>query len=844
MNTHSTHPTDDAAKTPDQNPKTTKALPVLVEEIQSLALTQLLPAYKTAFDLVDTSFFNRAEKAGNNKEQALYFDAMRKLRLNRHLAEKSFENGLLDHFKLFPYYSEQNEHKKTVAPGELSLVQNDELEENIAFDAMTSKAHADNNEQLYHLAMRLDTLVADRHIEPANTLLAPTRIVDILMLSVCALELDIACKLILYKQFDLTVMSVLTALLRQSNKILIEAGVLPDLRYKVSKREGDSRVKQLTEALASNLSELSQLSPLPFETNFTELQGLLNTARHLGYVAPRSAMTGTYVPPEDVLALLDGLQNKLSLQQANDVSLEEWLAAQVGVIKPSAIRLSILEALALRGESQAKALDQDNEDVINLVEMLFELVLNDNYIPSTIQAMISRLQIPIVKIALKDKDFFNRPSHPARKLLNELTRASVGWSASDASGKDELLERVYAIVQDIVAAEHPDSALFEKHYLTFQEYIEKENKRVKITERRTREYEVGIAKVKFVKESVASTLSECIGEHTVPEAVHELLFNAWSKVLYTIYLNEGPGSEKWAHAVQTAKDLVWSVQAHSEISWLKHLPLLLKNLNEGLTEIAYDPFEINSLFARLERVHISSFKLKQSEEQHEQETSSTPDYVVKNGLDEIGAWIRQASEAHKSDEQSAHPVVENIDMETQAMLNDLTHTEESAADHRSYFVSIEKDIAPLETAETEDAPLHETLELNALDDSADVAEKAKTGIERQKIRSQSIALEYQEKALALMPEAWLVFYDENRNETRCKLIEKINETREMVFVNRRGQKVFVKTFNRVADELRKGDAVVIEAGKVSESSLFDRAFGRLLGMLKSDVKKPEEQQAV
>lgn len=851
MNSHSSNSADSSKVSEQSNIK--KALPVLIEEIQTLAVNQLLPAYKKAFDLVDTSFFNRAEKAGNNNEQALYFDAMRKLRLNRHLAEKSFENGLLDHFKNFPYYAEQKEYKKHAAPGELSLVQHDELEENIAFDSMTSKAHADNNEQLHHLAMRLDTLVADCHIEPGNTLLAPTRIVDILMLSVSALELDITCKLILYKQFDLTVMSVLNTLLRQSNRILIEAGILPDLRFKVSKNEDETRVKQLTEALASNLTELSQLSPPPFETNFAELQGLLSAARNLGYVAPRSAITGTYVAPDDVLTLLDGLQAKFALQQASDVPLEEWLTGQASVIKPSSIRLSLLEALALRGENQAKALDQDNEDVINLVEMLFELVLNDNYIPSTIQAMISRLQIPIIKIALKDKEFFNRPTHPARKLLNELTRASVGWSASDEGSKDELLERIYTIVQAIVAAEHPDADLFEKHFMSFREYIEKEGKRVKLTERRTREYEVGIAKVKLVKEKVASTLDECIGDQSVPQVVHELLFNAWSKVLYTIYLNEGDHSEKWAHAIQAAKELIWSVQpvtdTSSQAQWLKQLPPLLKNINEGLTEISYDPFEINSLFSRLERVHVNLFKTQnriESVESNNAQHYSQSAYVVEeNGGDSLDAWIKQASETSQPNKQQSNASTENIDLETQTMLDGLSQQEESASDSKRYFVSTNLDKKETPVTDTPDVEeSSETIELYAMDDITDDSSKAKSGIERQKIRSRSIALEYQQKVQALTPETWLMFYDEQRNEIRCKLIEKINETKELVFVNRRGQKVFVKTFNSVADELRKGDAVIIDGSMASGNSLFDRAFGRLLGMLKSDVKKQEEQQAV
>jgi len=700
--------------------------------------------------------------------------------------------------------------------------------------------------------MRLDALVADAHVDENNTVLSPTRIVDILMLSVSALDLEIQCKLILYKQFDLTVMAALGSVIRQSNRLLIDAGVLPDLRYKISKNNDElSKVKELTDALVSNLTELSELTPAPFETSFSELQSLLTQARSRGDAAPRSALTGTFIPPEEMFAVLNTLQTRFSQQYASDASLDEWLASNVNVIKPSSLRLSILEALALRGDTQAKALDQENEDVINLVEMLFELILDDNYLPSTIQALISRLQIPIVKIALKDKDFFNRPNHPARKLLNALTKACVGWSSAQDNGKDDLLKRIYDIVQQILNAENIDAHLFESLYEEFHHYIEKEGKRVRMAERRTREYEVGVAKVKFVKDFVANSLSQCIGDKAIPQVVHELLYQGWSKVLYSIYLNEGADSLKWADALRTANDLIWSVQTHNDVSsqskCVQLLPQLLKSLHEGLAEISYDPFEINALFSRLEKVHIAAFKAGQPFESNQFSSSAenanqTDSVTLNDPADDIALFVKQTRQAVNPTSPSSGAQDEStavMDIETQWMLHELGQTGDVNADASSLMADIEQATnnsePPLDVSGLQ-ADYNETIDLSeGYDQLADM--DAKTGIERQRIKSQNLAMEYQEKVMALNTETWFVFNEESGNELRCKLIEKINETREMVFVNRRGQKVFVKTFNRVADQLRKGEAQIVELSTSSESSLFDRAFSRLLGLLNSEQKQ-------
>ena len=67
----------------------------------------------------------------------------------------------------------------------------------------------------------------------------------------------------------------------------------------------------------------------------------------------------------------------------------------------------------------------------------------------------------------------------------------------------------------------------------------------------------------------------------------------------------------------------------------------------------------------------------------------------------------------------------------------------------------------------------------------------------------------------------------NGKEARCKLIEKMSETEELVFVNRKGQKAFVKSYLEMAKDLRTETVRILEAG-----SIIDRAFGRLIGKLK------------
>ena len=65
---------------------------------------------------------------------------------------------------------------------------------------------------------------------------------------------------------------------------------------------------------------------------------------------------------------------------------------------------------------------------IDIVAMLFDYIFDDRTIPDKLKALIGRLQIPVLKVAMLDKQFFSKKSHPARRLLDEIAAASIGWS--------------------------------------------------------------------------------------------------------------------------------------------------------------------------------------------------------------------------------------------------------------------------------------------------------------------------------------------------------------------------------------------------------------------------------
>jgi len=109
---------------------------------------------------------------------------------------------------------------------------------------------------------------------------------------------------------------------------------------------------------------------------------------------------------------------------------------------------------------KSRVVEEADEDVINLVALLFEFILNDHAVPDAFKALIARLQIPMLKLAVLDKSLFSRAGHPARRLLNEIASAAIGWSPAEGNPRDSLYLRIEQVVQRLLNDFAEDPAIF------------------------------------------------------------------------------------------------------------------------------------------------------------------------------------------------------------------------------------------------------------------------------------------------------------------------------------------------------------------------------------------------
>ncbi|HEX8596227.1 MAG TPA: DUF1631 domain-containing protein [Pseudomonas sp.] len=576
-------------------------LPVVLLQVRDKAAQQLKEALQALFDNADDTLFEMADRAQNNTEQNTFFEAMRDLRLKRKSIERAFLDKFYEAFlRLGQYQITEPVIPVAMSFDKLALVHNDDLEKTVAVDAMVAKVLSRDGVALGQLTTRLNQLITQALTDDANPM-GPAMLCDFFLQAGRSLGVEIKVKLIILKLFEKYVLADADHLYLEANQLLIATGVLPELKALPARRATDRVVRQSrTSDLADpDLAQAADKLDKGVQEVFSALQDLLLQVR--GNLAPRHEPNAEARPisSQDLLRLLSHLQQYVPTPDApDDFDLRNQLE-------------QLLTRVSVKS-GKFRVVGVGDEDVINLIAMLFEFILDDRNLPPSLRALIGRLQIPMLKVAVIDKSFFSRGSHPARRLLNEIASAALGWGGRDDYQRDSLYIRVEQIVQRLLNDFVDDPAIFSELLVDFLAFTSDERRRSELLEQRTRDAEEGRARAELARQRVQHELNDRLVGKTLPEVVVRLLQEAWSKVLLLTCLKHGDESGEWESGLAAMDDLIWSVELHEEPEARQRLldlvPGLLKALREGLASAAFDPFATSEFFSQLEALHVQAFQ--------------------------------------------------------------------------------------------------------------------------------------------------------------------------------------------------------------------------------------------
>lgn len=575
-------------------------LPAPLHRCRELLARHFRKDFPALFSAVDDSLFELADKAGSSGDQQCYFEAMRELRLQRQALEDTclaqIERGFLPLLGTPPAAAPAASGISGISADTLSLLDNEQLERQVALEAMAQRQETASADQLQLLSMRFDTLVPAK-VYIGNNPLRAVAVCEAFAIAIAPLAVDIRIQLLLLKLFEKHILCHYPELLVALNTYLAEQNILPHLTVAGVARSARP-------AATAPAAPPTAAAALPADNLLAQYQQLVHgvpggspmVAGAMSMPAGGGAVPGSYAPA--LRSLLSGLQQAQTLPVAGPV------AATVPVTAADFIQ---------HIQQQGLQVNPADVDVITLVTMLFEYMLEDQTLAPAMKSMLARLQIPMIRVALQDRGFFGKQGHPARRLLNELAAAAVGWNESaDSAGSDPLVKQIDGAVGRLLREYDDNAELFPELLTDFLAFTERDRRRASIIEKRTLDAEQGKATAERARATVDALVSSKLAGQALPVAVSSLLTGPWSNLLFLLCLKNGEGTPEWDQAVAVIDDLIWSVSAVMGSDERKHLlallPNLLRQLREGLDQVSYNPYETSQLFRELEQCHLRQLK--------------------------------------------------------------------------------------------------------------------------------------------------------------------------------------------------------------------------------------------
>lgn len=600
--------------------------PKLLAHIRKTTMGHCEELLAHLFSATDDLFYDLSKRATSNHEQNLYFEAMREIRIKREGIAKKFLSAintdfsdLIDTHSNGGFESFEDDEEE---PSRLSIVEGDDLEIDLARSNMVSRTRHIFKEELYELTTRLDHLLLQIEIDEDNNPLDPNQLsVAFIDSSQDSLEVDIKARLILLKLFEKHVLKQLGHIFADANQILMDAGILPKVPKNLDDRvihggggataaghghstgAGESSQQEAAGAAAagnvgaagSAVGFASAQAPA-FRMGYDAL-GMLMAAARNNYV-PSTGTTGSHGAasagsnPGFVAAKLpSGVNCYIYSTNPGPVMAAPELTALLTQSQPSfdqklsaenrpqnIIGDLVGQLLGQKNPSQPQSLEQNEENVINLVAMFFDQILADEALPVEVQTLLCRLQIPILKLALRDQSFFSNPQHPARKLINRITEVGVSLDNSKSLERDPLFRKIAEIVQSINRQYKADDNIFAELQAQLDALVEREAKKSSIVEQRTTQTESGKSRIKHARSAAQTSLYNKMRSQDLPEVVREFLTGQWLQVMVITYLKTGGESTEWVSNEQTASDIIWMCQEHTDARSVQRRERLMPEL--------------------------------------------------------------------------------------------------------------------------------------------------------------------------------------------------------------------------------------------------------------------------
>src|SRR5882672_1229980 len=408
----------------------------ILAQSRDLACERLTDALAAMLDKVEERLTALVNETQNAETQKLYVETRDKTLAQRDAIEQQFRTRYVKEFQ-----QRSNKVRKIgqsfsdfdMSSLELGLVGEDDLEETLKFSNMAAKLRRFCDDELNALDQRVGVLLGDADLQSEDNPFSPQAILDAYKHTCRQADAEnIKVRMVLLKLFDDHVVDDIRSIYKDVNELLVKNSILPKIRYGVSRQEGGKSPAGGKDVPDADGAAAPADKAAPSEQDFfTMMQNLMKAGAGAGGLPGFPGIPGA---PGGVgadgapIVVLQGadLLNSLTRLQRGDGGGGGGGGGEGGLPVITAGDTGTTNVLReLKSSSVGAGMGQMDAMTLDIISMLFDQLFDEPKIPIGVKGLIGRMQIPMLKVAIADKAFFSKKTHPARQLLDTLGDIAV-----------------------------------------------------------------------------------------------------------------------------------------------------------------------------------------------------------------------------------------------------------------------------------------------------------------------------------------------------------------------------------------------------------------------------------
>ena len=627
----------------DEQPKYyTELVDEIISQLEAFFTDHLDDLFKKADDYL----FEAANGATSTAEQNGLFECMSAIRVDKKLMQQGFVDELSSYLQPMSELDELPAKKKSKKPEALGLVEQNEMDEMVTLNSISSKAAMDHSEAISNLITRFKELGKYNDDIFHGEALEPKRLCDAMHEAVSSTELIDGNRLVVYRFFNEALIKDVGKLYDTLNNLLIEQGILPEIdfsgmmpHYEETAYQEDivdedlppegpgtgpaSPPPQGRRAFGSGMQGYASHSPQPPMNSAAPSTGSHPPMPPQGHQQQPSGGGGGYAPAAPAgprRAFGSGMQGYaqggyqgggqnnapaasssapstgpagqaysagVPVDQVRQ-SIENYVGGSQSDAAPSGgsgyysqqqvmtaltdlqapaddlsqtplvfdanqIKKAVLSSIGeTEGGAVTKAVHQVSEKTIDFIKLIFDAIIDEESITDEIKTLLLSLQIPVIKAAMLDSDFFVDDQHPARQLLDTIAEAGVGVSEH----KDPVYIDIEKIVRKLLNDYDDDVVAFTIALEELKELTEAIYLKARETEAESQK----TVKMAHAKSIVLQEIRKITIGRELPEGVRTLVLKIWPSMLFNHFLKNGKANDEWVELLMILQKIIESVQ--------------------------------------------------------------------------------------------------------------------------------------------------------------------------------------------------------------------------------------------------------------------------------------------